>query len=262
MIARRPGCSLSIFRSFATVLLLTIGASLSIFQARAEQIAATYGHGNLSVTIPCNSSQEGSGKLTVEILDPEDKSVGRVERAVEIRKGNGSWQQTITPWKPIAFEDILWHRLRYRFEYDGAKLPAIEGIESISQIIHRPVVRVLGDKEYISGSEAAIRVIVSEANSNIAQAGALRVDLLIPNREPLRLFVGNLNRRGTVEASLRFPANLTGDYQLRFAVDTPIGSTEYTEPIQLKDKASILLTTEKPIYQPGQTIHVRALADL
>jgi hypothetical protein len=30
--------------------------------------------------------------------------------------------------------------------------------------------------------------------------------------------------------------------------------------VRLEDKASILLTTEKPIYQPGQTIHVRALA--
>ena len=260
MTTRRPGFSPSIFRSIATVLLLIVGASLSIFQARAGQLAATYGHGNLSVTIPYNASQAGSGRLTVEILDPEDKSVGRVERAVEIRKDNGSWQQTIAPGEPVAFEDILWHRLRYRFDYDGAKLPAIEGIESISQIIRRPVVHILGQKEYLAGSQAAIRVIVSEANSNLAQAGTLSIDLLVPNREPLRLFVGNLNRRGTVEAGLRFPAGLTGDYQLRFAVDTPIGSTEYTEPIQLKDKASILLTTEKPIYQPGQTIHVRALA--
>jgi len=260
MTTRRPGCSPSIFRSFATVLLLTMGASLSIFQARAEQLAATYGHGNLSVTIPYNSSQAGSGRLTVEILDPEDKAVGRAESVVEIRKGNGSWQQTIAPEQPIAFEDILWHRVRYRFEYDGAKLPAIEGIESISQIIRRPVVRVLGDKEYLAGSQAVIRVIVSEANSNAVQAGSLHIDLLIPGREPLRLFAGNLNRRGTVEAGLRFPAGLTGDFQLRFAVDTPIGSTEYTQPIQLKDTASILLTTEKPIYQPGQTIHARALA--
>ncbi len=252
--------SLSIFRFFATALLLTLGALLCASQARAGQLTATYGHGNLSVTIPYNSSQEGSGKLTVEILDPEDKSVGRVERAGEIHKGNGSWQQTIAPDKHVPFEDILWHRLRYRFEYDGARLPAIEGIESISQIIRRPVVRVLGDKEYMAGSQAVVRVIVSEANSNIAQTGALRVDLLVPNREPLRLFAGNLNRRGTVEAGLRFPADLTGDYQLRFAVDTPIGSADYTEPIQLKDRASILLTTEKPIYQPGQTIHARALA--
>ena len=260
MTTGRPGCSLSIFRSFLTALLLTLGASLSVFQASAQQLAATYGHGNLSVTIPYDSSQAGSGVLTVEILDPEDHALGRIERAINIRKGKGAWQQTIVPAQPIAYEEILWLRIRYRFEYEGAKLPAIEGIESISQIIRRPQVRVLGQKEYLSGSQAAIRVIVSEANSNAVQTGTLLIDLLVPKREPLPLFSGRLNRRGTVEASLRFPAELTGSYDLRFAVDTPIGSTEYTEPIQLKDKASILLTTEKPIYQPGQTIHVRALA--
>ena len=51
-----------------------------------------------------------------------------------------------------------------------------------------------------------------------------------------------------------------GTYPLRYVVDPPIGSTEITQQIRLNDTASILLTTEKPIYQPGQTIHVRGLA--
>jgi uncharacterized protein YfaS (alpha-2-macroglobulin family) len=53
---------------------------------------------------------------------------------------------------------------------------------------------------------------------------------------------------------------LAGSYSLRYVLDTAIGPAEYTQQIRLEDKASILLTTEKPIYQPGQTIHVRALA--
>ena len=69
-----------------------------------------------------------------------------------------------------------------------------------------------------------------------------------------------MNRRGTTEAQFRFPAGLVGNYQLHYVVDTPIGSTEFTQAVRLEDKVSILLTTEKPIYQPGQTIHVRALA--
>ncbi len=257
--SRIPYC-LRDFSLFAFAALLALGALSSLVQPQALQLAATYRHGNLLVTIPYNSPEEGSGKLTVEILDPEDKSLGRVERTVEIRKGSGSWQQTIAPAEPIPFEDILWQRIRYRFEYDNAKLPAIEGIESISQIIRRPVVRVFGEKDYIAGSQAAIRVIVSEANSNAAQTGTLHIALLVPKGEPLPLFSGSLNRRGTVEAGFRFPPDLTGNYELRFVVDTPIGSAEYTQPVQLEDKASILLTTEKPIYQPGQTIHVRALA--
>lgn len=47
---------------------------------------------------------------------------------------------------------------------------------------------------------------------------------------------------------------------MHYVVDTAIGSTEYTQQVKLEDKASILLTTENPIYQPGQTIHARALA--
>jgi hypothetical protein len=61
-----------------------------------------------------------------------------------------------------------------------------------------------------------------------------------------------------VEAGFRLPQGLTGKYALKFLVNTPVGSTEETEPVEIKDKASILLTTEKPVYQPGQTIHVCA----
>ena len=53
---------------------------------------------------------------------------------------------------------------------------------------------------------------------------------------------------------------MTGSYQLRYLVDTAIGSSEFTQNVRLDEKASILLTTEKPIYQPGQTIHMRILA--
>jgi hypothetical protein len=236
-------------------------AVLSFAHARAQQPAATYMHGNLSVTIPYHSMREGSGRLIAEILDPEDNVLGRVERTVEIGKGDGSWRQVIAPEKRIPFEDIIWQRVRYRFEYNGDKLPAIEGIESISQILRRPVVHILGQTQYLTGSQAAIRVIVSDANNNdIAESGNLRIELLIPNQKARPLFSGRLNRLGTIEAQFRFPAGLTGKYELHYVADTPIGSSEYTQPVQLSEKASFLLTTEKPIYQPGQTIHVRALA--
>ncbi len=260
MIVRRPGCSLRTLRFFAVVLLVGLYASFSLLQPQSQHLSATYRDGKLAVNIPYNAPEPGPGRLTIEVVDPEGKPLGRVERRLEIRKGDGAWQQTIAPSEPMPFEDILWQRIRYRFDYDNARLPAIEGVESISQIISRPVIHILGQKEYISGSHASIRIIVTDANSNSAQTGTLRIDLRIPNREPLALFSGKLNRSGTVEATLRFPADTTGNSELHFAVDTPIGSTEYTQPIQLENKAAILLTTEKPIYQPGQTIHVRALA--
>ena len=53
---------------------------------------------------------------------------------------------------------------------------------------------------------------------------------------------------------------MVGNYKLRYIAETPIGSTQFTQDVRLENKVSILLTSEKPLYQPGQTIHVRALA--
>jgi hypothetical protein len=247
------------------LLCLVAVAIFSFTHARAQQPSATYTHGNLSATIPYHSTHSGSGRLVAEILDPDDRVLGHIERNVSITKGDGSWQQSISPEKPIPFEDIVWQRMRYRFEYNGNVAPAIEGIEAISQILRRPVVHVIGQTRYLAGSHAAVRVIVSDANSNdvapsTIQAGTLHIELLIPDQKSRQLFSGRLNHRGTVEAQFRFPTGLVGKYQMRYVADTPIGSTEYIQPTQLENQASILLTTEKPIYQPGQTIHVRALA--
>jgi hypothetical protein len=229
--------------------------------SRAQQPAATWLHGSLSLSIPYHSSQRGEGRLITEVLDPEDHVLGTTQRTVQVASGDGVWQQSITPEKPLAFEELIWQRLRYRFAYDKAAAPPIEGIEPISEILRRPVVHILGQTQYLSGSCAAVRVIVGDATHNdTPQTGSLRIELLQPGHEPMALFSGHLNRRGTLEAQFRFPAGLTGKFDMRYTAETPIGATEFTQPIELQDKASILLTTEKPIYQPGQSIHVRALA--
>ena len=91
-----------------------------------------------------------------------------------------------------------------------------------------------------------------------ARHGAYRIGRR--GREDLPSLYGRDESPGTLEAHFRFPAGLVGISQLRYTADTPIGSAEFTQAIRIEDKVSILLTTEKPIYQPGQTIHVRALA--
>ncbi len=245
---------------WVAVFLIFACAMVGAVSASAQQISAIYRHGSLAVTIPYHAAQAETGKLVAEILDPENHVLGRVEGTEQTAAGGGIWEETIAPAKPLALEDLVWQRIRYRFEADGGKTPAIEGVESIAEVLRRPVVHVLGQKEYMAGSRAAIRVMVSDATKNEPLTGGLRVELTGLKGEPRTLFSGTLNRRGTVEAGFRVPHGLVGTYALKFLVDTAVGSSEETEPVEIKDKASILLTTEKPVYQPGQTIHVRALA--
>src|SRR6185437_7902123 len=117
-----------------------------------------------------------------------------------------------------------------------------------------PVMHVLADRTYIAGAPAAVRVVVTDSN-NEPLTGSLHIAL-----GERTLFDGRLNRRGTASAEFRLPTGLTGASEIRYVAATAIGETEVKEAVQIQDKVSILLTTEKPIYQPGQTIHVRALA--
>ena len=229
--------------------------------AEGKSASVTYSNGVLNVTIPYQAAHAGTGQLTVEVLNPEDEVLGRVERRVAAVDGAGWWQDEIKLTKALAVEDLVWHRLRYRFVYSGGREDAIEGTESISQILRMPVIHVLGQQSYLAGGQAAVRVIVTDSNNEtIAGGGSVRIEWADAERKWSGLFAGPLNRRGTTEAQFRFPAGAVGTYSLRYVVDTAIGSTEFTQQVRLEDKVSILLTTEKPLYQPGQTIHARALA--
>jgi hypothetical protein len=250
---------------FATALLFLVSLGIvESFQgttAEDKSAAVTYSNATLHVTIPYQAAHSGAGQLTVEVLNPEDEVLGRVERRVTVTDRAGSWRDEIKLAKPLPIEDLVWHRLRYRFVYSGSQDAAIEGTESISQILRTPVVHVLGQQSYLAGGQAAVRVIVTDSkNEPVAGGGSVRIEWAGSGETSRVLFAGQLNRRGTTEAQFRFPAGVVGTFPLHYVVDTPIGSAEFTEQVRLEDKVSILLTTEKPLYQPGQTIHARALA--
>ncbi len=245
---------------FSTIVVL-IALQPSPVSSSAPSTTATYSGGSLHLTIPYQAPHAGAGQLTMEVLDPEDEVLGRAERHVEITMREGRWQDDIRLDKAIPLDDLVWHRVRYRFEYDDRKTASLEGTESISQILRTPVIHILGQQSYLTGGPAAVRVIVTDSKDEIiAGRGTVRIEFLADGEKPRNLFTGQLNQRGTTEAQFRFPSGLVGNYQLHYVVDTPIGTKEYSQSVQLEDKVSILLTSEKPIYQPGQTIHARALS--
>ena len=248
---------------FLLPLLLVTLVTVPKFQAASggPVVGATYTHGILDLTIPYHAVHAGSGQLIVEVLDPEDKVLGRVDRRVDIQQANGNWRDKIKLARPLPNDELVWDRVRYRFEYNDGTTASIEGTDSVSQILRTPVVHIFGQQSYVAGGEAGVRLIVTDSQNEVVPGGGtVRIELLVPDQKSQLLFTGRLNRRGTTEAQFHFPSALVGSYQLRYLVDTSIGSTEFTQGVRLGDKVSILLTTEKPLYQPGQTIHVRALA--
>ena len=245
----------------ALFLLMTAAMVKTFAGADKDGEWATYSHGVLRVVIPYRAAQAGAGRLTVAVLDPENHILGQTEEPAEVAKGASQFRAELKLEKPVPLEELVWHRVRYEFRYDDAKGETLEGVDSISKILRLPVLRVLGQQTYLAGSKAAVRVIVSDSKGDaIPGRGWVRIALAAEGKERRTLFTGHLNRRGTTEAQFSFPEGITGNCNLHYTVDTALGTTEYTQGISLEDKVGILLTSDKTMYQPGQMIHVRALA--
>ena len=227
-----------------------------------NEMTATYIHHALEITVPYQGVHQGAARLEVTLLSPEDVVLARSESIVRTSSASGTWEVELIPDHPISLDDLVWERVRSRVFFEGEQTPAMTQVRSVSTILRRPVVHLLGQTHYLAGAPAALRVIVTDGTPNATPVtnGTVRIDILKQDAAPLALFVGKLDRRGSSNAEFHFPANLVGDTSLHITTDTPLGSAETTETIHLENKVSILLTTEKPIYQPSQTIHVRALA--
>ncbi len=119
---------------------------------------------------------------------------------------------------------------------------------------------VLGQKEYYAGSLAGLRVIVRNHTADQAIEGAKVAISVARDGKETQLFDGKTNAEGTLDASFKMPAVEEGAAELKVAVETDIGKDEVKESIRLRSGSKILLTTDKPMYQPGQLIHMRSLA--
>ena len=145
-------------KSFFFLAALSIIAAALILQSLENALAspgdrpvATYSKGTLRIAIPFHGLHPGTGQLTVEVLDPEDGVLGRTQRRVDVAEGAGSWREEIPLDKAPSLDEMVWHRVRYRFTYSDRNDLAVQGTESISEILRTPVVHILGQQSYLTG---------------------------------------------------------------------------------------------------------------
>ncbi len=250
-----------IFQALAGLALLF---AATFGNAEAKTISAVYFRDALSISVPYEAAHSGETELKLELLSPEDRVLGEVRHRKRVAEGSAMWNARMALREPMTLDELVWQRVRFTLRYNDQPAPDIEEIRSLSEILERPVLRVLGQRSYVAGAAAAMRIIVTGSGTGETAAmmkrGTVKIELIEPDHDPKLLFAGELDHRGSAAADFHFPEGLTGSFPVRFSADTPLGHVESTETVQLEDKISVLLTSEKPIYQPSQTIHLRALA--
>ncbi|MFQ6120686.1 MAG: MG2 domain-containing protein [Methanosarcinales archaeon] len=121
---------------------------------------------------------------------------------------------------------------------------------------------IIGQSALSAGSEAGLRVIALNHKDNTPIPNA-RIKLEIAPKGKWTgkktLYQGVTNKDGTADINFTTPDDI-GNYDLYVTTSSNIGKDKITKTISLERNYKILLTTDKTLYQPSQTIHIRALA--
>ncbi len=120
---------------------------------------------------------------------------------------------------------------------------------------------VLGQRELLASSNVSMRVALLDRKTNAPVANApVTIELLHPETRKVEQVVRfNTDAQGNGQPAFQV-RDLNGEFDLRVTAQTPQGPEVIEEKIRVVRSWKIMLSSDKPVYQPGQTIHVRALA--
>lgn len=219
---------------------------------RKNQISSRLREGSLHVKIPVEKETLGitKGTLTVEVINLNDEAVAKTEEDFNLLKKEKVFDVEI-PVGDISSEELLLHRIRYTLKSDLGTISDLRRIDETGVGI-----RILGQNEFLSGTQGSFRVIAYDHTEDKPLSGA-DIKLLL-NSE--RLFTGKTNEKGTAEINFTVPDLPEDHYTLNISVATSQGDEQFAREIKISKSAKILLTTDKPLYQPNQTMHIRSLS--
>jgi uncharacterized protein YfaS (alpha-2-macroglobulin family) len=96
---------------------------------------------------------------------------------------------------------------------------------------------------------------------NPVNNGQVTVSLADPDGTSTRVFRGNTDAQGIVQVAFTVPDQVTNPNQVMVVESrSASGTAKYEENVYVGRAYNMLVSTDKPVYQPGQTIHIRALA--
>jgi hypothetical protein len=120
---------------------------------------------------------------------------------------------------------------------------------------------VLGQTRFVPDSDASVRVVVQDFSAGQPIAGAqVRVSLKTDQGPATPLFEGKTDQTGSLPVKFHVPADAPSQASLVVETQSPVGADKVEQPVAIQREYRILLASDKPLYQPGQTIHMRALA--
>ncbi len=206
----------------------------------------------LTVSVPKLTAKET--KLQVEILDDAGKVVAVEERLLKASETKTG--QRFEFAAPVNKTDKL--SLHCKLDKDEFTVPLNKVL-----LVKAHETALSAGQEYFSNSLGSLRCEVHAVRSlteNVPLPGAaVTIQLQYPDKqssESIELYTGKVGADGVADVQFKVPALKPGSYRLVVATKSDLGSETLEKLIKIKSAPRVMLVSDKPLYQPGQMIHL------
>jgi len=207
-------------------------------------------NGELTLTIPISDMKGHIGKCEVEVLDTDDNVIGNTYRYVYVNSDAYAVPMTVKIKKEVEDIDLL--RVSVLFKKQ-------KQVYSLFQLQDRMIVKIIGQNEFIHGTLCSYRVMVRNQGTNEPVSDAIVTATIMYEEEKEVVFTGKTDRSG--ECTVEFSTSREHDNaDLHFDIVSDMGRDGYDISLSFYSGNMTYLVTDKPIYQPGQMIHIRTLS--
>lgn len=210
----------------------------------------------VSVKINRDKDQPVEGELEIEVLDSKGKVIAEQSHDVEQKEKSAYHRVEMDALKESP-ENLT---LRCQFGDETLKMPLKDVFLAKA---HETALST--GKEFHAGSFASLRCSVNSVKSITETVPLPDAEVKVRLRDMkgtmlVALYDGKASEDGFVDAQFTLPELKEGRYKLEVETKSHLGSETLSQDVQIKAMPKILLVTDKPIYKPGQTMHLRALS--
>jgi hypothetical protein len=210
-----------------------------------------------------NSGTITSARVQVQLVDPIDMVRDSAETEAQLKPGPNHVRLDLRGWKQKSNEwnDSIWYRLRYRIIVPAAQSPAAEGILALSTKADGIFdMRVVTSKNALPGKPLRVRIYTqSTADLRPMSGVAVRAELESDDAESKLARVGLTDDRGFAQIEFNVPPTWTDSATVKVVASKGQVIREASEDVSFNALWRFFVSTDKPLYQPGQTVHIRAL---
>ncbi|HTC64777.1 MAG TPA: alpha-2-macroglobulin family protein [Candidatus Saccharimonadales bacterium] len=209
--------------------------------------------------------------VTIELINPLGLEQSHANKEVSLQPGKNKVNLSMPP----AFAqneradkgNLLWYRLRYSIaanSVSGAPTEALHGVLSVSEAVPNLFdLHVAAPQIVKAGERAAIRVrAVHPLTLHPIEGVTVQASLDVgaDDNKPLLTPSAKTDRQGFATLTALLPHGISTD-EIDVTVTGKLGdvSVDADSELNLDNFTTIMLSTDKPLYQPGQPLHMRLM---